>query len=444
MIEAILFCFWSILAFYGIAKLPVFNGSALRNSTWHALFALKLIFGSALLWVYTYYYGNRSTADVYKFYDDAAVISSALQKDPIVYFKFLLGWDMQADDCKPYWNQLHNWAEQSQQWLDYAKTESYNYFNASRFITRIHAVIIPLSSGFIFTHLIFFNFFLLLSFAYFYKAYSAYFSRLSWVLFFLMPSTLFWCSGLLKDTIVLAFICFYFYFFKNLLKNDKISWGLLFLCMLCFMALLYTKFYILSGIGVFSILAIILKCFTAPKALRITGGLVLLSLVLFTTGLGSPIRELLCGKREEALKAAVFGEAQHQVFYHNISSDPIVVLYEIPVTFFNAFFQPISWSDSNILLNLAALENIFLLLLFVYYLFLLRKQKQSSNLIPYWGFILSLAFVIGFTSPVTGGLIRYKTAYLPFFVLIVGNQSILNTKLNVVWDLLFHKTQSRV
>jgi hypothetical protein len=421
MVKAILFSFWSILAFYAIAKMRVFNGGELRNRTWHALFAIKFIFGAALLWVYTYYYGNRSTADVYKFYDDAAIISSALQKDPIVYFKFMLGWDMQAEDCRPYWIQLHNWAEQSQQWLDYAKTESYNYFNANRLITRIHALLIPLSSGFIYTHLIFFNFFILLSFAYFYKAYSAYFSRLSWVLFFLMPSTLFWCSGLLKDTLVLAFICFYFYFFKNLLNQNSLSWKNILTCLFCIIALLYTKFYILSGIGIFSILAIILKLFTKPMALRIYGGLVSISFVLFVSDFGAPIRELLCGKREEALKAAVFGEAQHQLFYHNISSDPMAVLFEIPETIGNAFFKPILFSGKNIMIILTAFENIIILLLFIIFLIMLRKQKQRLTNLPFWGFIISLAFIIAFTSPVTGGLVRYKTAYLPFFILIISN-----------------------
>jgi hypothetical protein len=59
------------------------------------------------------------------------------------------------------------------------------------------------------------------------------------------------------------------------------------------------------------------------------------------------------------------------------------------------------------------------------------------QLLPFWGFILILAFVIGFTSPVTGGLIRYKTAYLPFFVLIVGNQALINSKLKNIWGILY-------
>ena len=437
MLQGILFCFWTALAFYGISKLSVFNSGALRNRTWHFLFAFKLIFGAALLWVYTYYYGNRSTADVYKFYDDAAVISNALFDDPLVYFKFLSGWDMQSDECRPYWNKLHNWAEQSQQWLDYAKTESYNYFNANRLITRIHAVLIPLSADFIFTHLIFFNFFILLSFAYFFKAFSSYFSRFSWLLFFLIPSTLFWCSGLLKDTLVLAFVCFYFYFFNNVIKHDKISWMNLLACIACAILLLYTKFYILSGIVVFSLLAIIVKFFSVSKALRITGVLILAASLLFIADWGGPLRRLLSGKREEALKAAVFGEAQHQVFYHNVSDDPINILYEIPETFFNAFFQPISWSSNNVMMILAASENMCLLLLVLLFLRSLIKQKYSVQLLPFWGFILILAFVIGFTSPVTGGLIRYKTAYLPFFVLIVGNQALIISKLKSIWGILY-------
>ena len=36
-----------------------------------ALFGIKLLFGFALWAVYTFYYTDRSTSDIYKFYDDA-------------------------------------------------------------------------------------------------------------------------------------------------------------------------------------------------------------------------------------------------------------------------------------------------------------------------------------------------------------------------------------
>ena len=34
-------------------------------------------------------------------------------------------------------------------------------------------------------------------------------------------------------------------------------------------------------------------------------------------------------------------------------------------------------------------------------------------------FTLLLAFIVGFTTPVTGGLLRYKTAYLPFLMYVL-------------------------
>jgi hypothetical protein len=45
-----------------------------------------------------------------------------------------------------------------------------------------------------------------------------------------------------------------------------------------------------------------------------------------------------------------------------------------------------------------------------------KRKYLSEQFVPYLIFVLILAFIIGYTTPVTGGIARYKTAFLPIFL----------------------------
>jgi hypothetical protein len=343
------------------------------------------------------------------------VIHQALTAQPEAYFRIVLGAGDSANVCLPYLERMHNWAPQSEQWLAYAQTGNYNYFLSNRLITRIHVLLLPLSAGDIYTHLIFFNFISLLGIVFFLNSFRVR-SAFPALVFVLLPSTLLWCSGLLKDNIVFAALCFIFGAWENYKAQHKRIQSLM-IIFLCCLALLYTKFYILAGVAVYLIFEFLLLLMPKRKAAFLAVSLIVFAIGVLASPIGKSILNVLSGKREEALKAAVFGEAQNQVFYHPVDSNFLSVMYEVPMALWDAFFSPLLFeAGKNPLLLFAAFENTILLLLLLIAIIWGKGYFAQRSSFSWLLFLLTLAFIIGFTSPVTGGLMRYKTAFVAFAV----------------------------
>jgi hypothetical protein len=67
---------------------------------------------------------------------------------------------------------------------------------------------------------------------------------------------------------------------------------------------------------------------------------------------------------------------------------------------------------------MATLENLFVLALLL--LFVIYAKRTIESPAVFWFLIsysLIMLFIIGFTTPVSGGLVRYKTAAIPFFLM---------------------------
>jgi hypothetical protein len=431
-IQIVLFIFWLVVAFFALNKLSVFKHSGLKQSFLLGLFILKLIAGTFLILIYTYYYPDRQTADIYKYYDDAVVIHSAIYQDPSAYFGIVSGIDSESEHCKPYLDRMSNWAPHSEQWLAYAQTGDYNFFMSNRLITRIHAVLIPFSQGFIYTHGIFFNLFSMLGLVLFYRLLREKLkpNTIAWMLFCLVPSTLLWCSGLLKDCLVFSAVCIFLYALFSSKSAIKLPQRIL---LLLFMTavLLYTKFYVMAALA-----APVLWCLFEQNVFMQNRKRAVVVLVVFMAGLlvsplGNKLAEVFSGKREEALKAAVFGDAKNQCFYHNIDPTVGAMVQEVPTSLYQAFCFPMPWqSNGSPFILLASLENLLPIVLLLFLLLGMNKRKVLTSLeIGLLLYVLSLAFIIGFTTPVTGGLVRYKTAFFPFALLLIANRSSLIDRL---------------
>jgi hypothetical protein len=425
-IQIVLFLFWFALALVMLRKLKVFRNSGLHPNFLSALFGLKLIAGTALIFIYTYYYPDRHTADIYKYYDDAVVINSALFQDPIAYFQLISGIGDQSENCLPYLKLMSNWAPHSEQWLAYAQTGDYNYFLSNRLITRIHAVLMPFSQGFIYTHGIFFNLFSMLGIVLFYRLVKAQLnlSIPALLVFCCLPSTLLWCSGLLKDCLVFSAVCIFFYsVFSARSQIKPFKRIATIICMI--LLLLYTKFYIVAALVPPAIWYLIDVKFLKGKLRYSFGAFIFLGALFIISPLGNRAAQIISGKREEALKAAVFGDARHQCFYHNIDPTIPAITREIPSAIYDAFLFPMPWqSGGSPFILLASLENLIPFVLLILLFFGIKRNKLSNLEFALLLYGISLALIIGFTTPVTGGLVRYKTAFFPFILLVFANRSI--------------------
>lgn len=383
-----------------------------HKSTAIGLFLLKLSAGLALVVVYTYYYPDRRTADIYKFFDDGAIIASQLKDNPTAYFQLLFG----LSEVPEVEAQMTNWASHSEQWLRFSQTSDSNLFNSNRVVTRIHAALFPLTGGWIVTHLLFFN--LLVVYALFAIAkqliskFNAETPAL--IAFLLMPSVLFWCSGLLKDSLVLASLCL---IWASLLNQKSRLWLRCSIGLLSMALVLITKYYVLVALIPAVMLFGILKLRWRLK-LGLFAFLLLCFMAAFQLGYADVAINMLMNKREEALKAAVLGDARSVLFYHPVEN--LTEFWsEILPSLCRGMFGPLGeQSGGGPFGILAIVESLFLLLFFMVFLF-----NSRFRLSPFaWSILLYsvlLAVIVGFTTPVTGGLLRYKTAFLPFLIYVL-------------------------
>ncbi len=407
--QGFLFVFWLALMVLALWRLPMFRLPGFDRRTVPMLFILKCAAGAALIAIYTFYYTDRKTADIYKFFDDAAVIAHQLPEHPERYVNLVFGLQQEPEVEQL----LSNWAPHSEQWLRFSQTTNSNLFNSNRIVTRIHALLFPLTGGFILTHLLFFNLFVVAALCSLSRALIAkgLFSNIGLLSLWCMPSVLFWCSGLLKDSLVLAGLSLVF---AEVINTQHTLAKRLVVGIPAFLLVLLTKYYIVAAL----VPALMFLWFLELKPkLKIASFILLIIILLgsFYAGYTENLVHMLWAKREEALKSAVLGEARSMAFYTPVESWSQFGAEVLP-SLWRGLVGPLGdTSGGGPFVWMAAVESIVLLLGLG--LFLLPGAPEISRFA--WSlivFTLLLAIIVGFTTPVTGGLLRYKTAYLPFLM----------------------------
>ena len=162
--------------------------------------------------------------------------------------------------------------------------------------------------------------------------------------------------------------------------------------------------------------------------------------------------DIIQAKREEALKAAILGDAKHYLFVDNMENSALGFIRKIPEALANGLFRPFLWETGNSpFIALTALENLILLLLIIGVIaFPDIKQFNDSKVWILISFVLCLALIIGFTTPISGGIVRYKTAFIPAFcsalVMLIdfsklGDRIHFTNKMNQLQKIIFSKNE---
>ena len=90
-------------------SLKFYKNSGINPPFISILFTLKIISGIGLLFVYTYYYQDRKTGDVFKYLDDSKVIWNYSKTNLFVYFKILFVIDNYSKEVVTVLNYLDHW-----------------------------------------------------------------------------------------------------------------------------------------------------------------------------------------------------------------------------------------------------------------------------------------------------------------------------------------------
>lgn len=431
--EILLLLAYTSFFIFLIYKLPFFNTAGISKKSIAAVFILKIAFGLLLWAIYTFYYPNRSTADIYKYFDDSNVMFNALKATPNHYFKMLFGIGNHSPEFDSYYTEMHYWTRKN----------GGGTFNDGHTVIRFNAFIRLFSQGYYTVHTVFICFVSLFGFTAIYKAFLPLFEdkkRELFLVIFLLPSVLFWGSGVLKEGLLFFTLGILIYYFQQ-----PFSWKSFCICLIAGILMALSKFYVwLALLPALFFLMVIKNMGTKKLVLKFS--IVLIVVALIGTNINrfcaiqNPLVTLSQKQIEfNSLADGNSSDANQQHIPAAGSRIVIPVLYptfisfmkNAPTALWNVSFRPYPWEMRSALMLLAGLENIFILFFMI--ICIVYSLPQASIKWEYVLFCLSFVLIqfliIGETTPVLGAIARYKIPALPFlliaFLFILDKQKLI-------------------
>ena len=391
-----------------ISKHPFFQLSEVPKKWVLITFIFKLLAATAFWWIYTHYYTDRSTADLYKYFDDAQALMIHSEDKPALRLQlFLPEKERSADYQKLLIHSLH-WDQGEN-----------NLFNDNRSIIRIHFLILLISQGFFHLHNLIFcflSFIGLFALFRFFKSYSSVPPPILFISLFYLPSILLFCSPAIKESWLFFCMGFFLFHLMNFLNQRKIK-PLLLLALFLFF-LLGIKPYVLITLAM-AIISFSISSLFPKKSLLVflVVHTVFIVFLLFNLDFFSHI---LIEKQNQFIELAKESGASSYFQIHRFQNFSEIII-AFPQALYNVWVRPITFIFENPLAAIAAIES--LLLLFLPFLavayFKKPKKKELPLIFSAVSFILILSSLIGLSIPIMGAIVRYKVPIYPFYLLLI-------------------------
>ncbi len=418
--EILLTITYTLFFIFVIQKTKFFDIDGVSKRTICGIFILKIIFGLLIWALYTFYYAERSTADIYKYFDDSKVVFDIVKTNPIHFLNIFTGIGNNAPEFDRYYSAMHYWAR---------KVDS-NIYNDSHTIIRFNSIIRFFSFGYYNMHTVFICFISLIGLTAIYKTFVTVLQdkkRELVVAVFLIPSVLLWGSGVLKEGLIffaLGLLIFH--------TNQLFSLKSIVICLLVGLLLALSKFYVWLAICP-SLLFMIWtnrnssKLFLKYAVVIIVIGMIGLTIDRFTS-IQNPLitlsqkqtefNQLAVGNLQDAYhkQIPVAGSA---IKINRLEPTIFSLIKNSPQAFTNTFLRPYLWELKSPMMLVAGIENVVLLV----FLLLCIIFSKSLKEIPWRYVLFCISFVliqfliIGETTPILGAIARYKTPALPFLVI---------------------------
>jgi len=401
---------------WSFGSLPLFRNSNLSPRGLSLLFGLKLIFSIGLVLVYTYYYTDRAYADIYKYFDDGTNIYESIGTHPKASLQVITGIGFDHSDPE-ITRVLANT-------LNFDKKGDAFPESNHRLIIRLNAILCFFSYGSIYIHSLFFCFLSFMGLVALYRALGQFFDKgTGYILIipvFLVPSILFWSSGLLPETLVVFFLGLLVFTSMKLAGMKNILVNLLLSFLLLRFLYLTKPFVVLS----FLISLYIMGTLYMKGYLRVISILVAtLAVIWLFYAHDTFICEVMSSiihKRNDFVTLGMKMKAGSLVDERILADGCLTPLKLIPMGLYDMFFQPFVWSP-GLFEKLFGIENLVTLLLTFLALFYFKKPKGSKLQLAAFclTFFMLNYLLIGVTIPIIGALVRYKIFGLLFYVVFL-------------------------
>lgn len=408
-LQILLYFIWLYLLIRVIRQHYFFRSSGITPNTLTTFFLLKVLAGITLTLIYTYYYTDKTKSDIWRYFTDSVIINKLFFTHPNVWLQVISGWGINEPEVFKHLLSTQNFS--------HPKTD---FVTNNAFIIRTVSVLNLLTACSLYINTLLFSFLSFVGLTALYKAFAVHFSKFIEALYisiYLVPSVVFWSSGLLKDALIFFSLGLLLYSWMHpcFATTKRIF------CLLLFMAILaLTKVQVL-------IMALPLMLLLPTPFICIDKKWIMAMLVSYTLAvfaLRETILSLLCNRRIQFIELGMQEQAG-SLFSTTTCSNTNPMWLTIH-GFWDGTLQPYFWHTTTFMNTLAGIEN----WLFLGSFLLVALKYFSAAHIKYRIAVFCVAFsiinltIIGTTVPIAGALVHYRTLSVPF--ILIGLLSFVN------------------
>ncbi len=401
--EYLLFVGYLVLFAWLVTKVKFFTRSGLSQSQLIILFLLKGMAGIFYGWIGIYYGGLAQMWDTWGFHAGSIQEYNLLFQNPHEYFTNLFN--------NPYEGGVSKF---------FGATDSYWNDLKGNVLIKILSVFNILSFGNYFVNVIFYSFFTLFGPIACYRVMKDVFpgKKLAVLLAtFLIPSFLYWTSGIHKEGLLFTGISLIIYCIYFGTKEKKFGFKRIVSLVTGLLLILTLRNFIIVII-VPAIVAWLIANRWPKYGLAIFISLYMLFGVLFfTTRYISPrfdFPQAVINKQQEFIRLS--GGSSIQIT--QLKPDAISFLKNTPQAITLSAIRPYPSDVKHILSLAASIEINALLLIFILFIFWRKNGIQSKSLVYFCIFFAgSTLLAIGFSVNNLGAIVRYRSIILPFLII---------------------------
>lgn len=403
LLQILVFLFYLLLFSWLITIIPFYKKSGIGKWLLLVLFFIKIAAGFA----YAFYFAlpqNIATADTWKFYRSSLPETDWLLRDPLGFLSDLFHSPYQQNSslfsgADSYWNDLKD-----------------------NVIIKLMAVINVFTVRNYYANIIIFNFLFLFGPVALYRiALPLWNAGKLWLVpaSFLLPSFLFWCSGIHKDGLLFSALMISIYCFDKQVSAQRFIVKYSLLMAACFIAL-----FALRNAVLFLLLPALLAWFMSETLSRYrwlcficlyaVGLVVFFGLPHLSSALNLP--QYIVNKQAEFIALSGNSKISVPALQPTFASFAAFFPYAADIV----FFRPHSHDITSISYLLSFLENSFLFLALLAWMLWHKPLKTIQPvLIFFFFFSLSVWLLCGYTVMFAGAIVRYKSLVTPLLFLFL-------------------------
>ena len=396
----LLFTFYLAIGCLLVTRIPFIKNAGLGSRILLILFLVKILAGILIGWMSQKFYPQGN--DYWGLNDAGWREYQLMLSDPKRFFTEIFispyqnGYDGFFNSVGSYWNDLKN-----------------------TLIGKLLACCNIFSRGNYYINSVFFNFIGFFGHVALYRVFADIYKNKKWPVIigcFLLPSTLYFSSGIHKDLIVFSMLGLYSYALYFSLKN-KLSLKYWAAVCLTFIVLLFIRNFVAIAVIPATIAFIISnkKKWNALATFASVYSIAFLMLLLlqFIKPSFQPLK-IITQRQQDFLDLPY---ASSQIDTHVL--EPTLKSFagsSVQATD-HAFLRPYIWEHPTKFLIPLAIELFIYELLFIL-MILTYKKKNTSSPFLLFGLLISFSMLLftGYIVPNIGSIVRYRSLYLPFII----------------------------